>query len=140
MVCTYRRLGYLSYKRTLFYKCTFPSWFRYLLLSACAQISTMACFSTSTLAYDQTAANSSSLSPPEEKILLDCDRQSYHAARGKGAVPMGGAINHSFISVHFLISAYFLTVQTYKRMRLITRVYGMSVLSDQKSKTPQKCP
>ena len=37
---------------------------------------------------------------------------------------MGGAINHSFISAHFLLSAYFLTVQTYKCMRLITQVYG----------------
>ena len=37
---------------------------------------------------------------------------------------MGGAINRSFISAHFLLSAYFLTAQTYKHMRLITRVYG----------------
>ena len=42
----------------------------------------------------------------------------------KWAVLMGGAINRSFISAQFSISAYFLTVQTYKRMRLITRVYG----------------
>ena len=47
-----------------------------------------------------------------------------HAARGNGVVLMGSAINRSFISAHFLLSAYFLTVQTYKRMRLITRVYG----------------
>ena len=39
-----------------------------------------------------------------------------HAAQGKGALPM--FINRSFIS------AYFLTVQTYKRMRLITQVCG----------------
>ena len=32
--------------------------------------------------------------------------------RGKGAVPMGGAINRSFISAHFLSSAYILTAQT----------------------------
>ena len=37
---------------------------------------------------------------------------------------MGGAINRSFISAHFLLSLYFLTAQTYKHMRLITRVYG----------------
>ena len=30
----------------------------------------------------------------------------------------------SFTSAHFSISAYFLTVQTYKRMRLTTRLYG----------------
>ena len=36
---------------------------------------------------------------------------------------MGGAINRSFISVHFLLSTYyFLTAQTY--MCLITRVYS----------------
>ena len=39
---------------------------------------------------------------------------------------MGGAINHSFISAHFLLSVYFLTAQTYKRMCLITRIYGIS--------------
>ena len=85
----------------------------------------MACFSTSTLPYDQAAANSSSLSPPEEKNLRA--QQSYHCSsrhRGKGAVPMGGAINRSFMSAHFLLSTYFLTVQTYKRIRLITQVYG----------------
>ena len=32
--------------------------------------------------------------------------------RGKGVVPMGGAINRSFISAHFLSSAYILTAQT----------------------------
>ena len=30
------------------------------------------------------------------------------------------------ISAHFCISAYFLTVQTYKRMRLTTQVYGIN--------------
>ena len=40
---------------------------------------------------------------------------------------VGGAINRSFISAHFSISAYFLTVQTYKRMRLTTRVYGIKI-------------
>ena len=42
---------------------------------------------------------------------------------------MGGAINRSFISAHFLLNTYFLTVQTYKCMRLITRVYGMTVMT-----------
>ena len=37
---------------------------------------------------------------------------------------MGGANNRSLISAHFCISAYFLTAETYKRMRLTTRVYG----------------
>ena len=36
---------------------------------------------------------------------------------------MGGAINRSLISAHFSISAYFLTVQTYKCMCLTTRVW-----------------
>ena len=46
---------------------------------------------------------------------------------GKGAIPMGGTIDRSFtcISAHFLLSAYFLTAQTCKRMCLITQVYGM---------------
>ena len=39
---------------------------------------------------------------------------------------MGGANNRSLISAHFCISAYFLTAETYKRMRLTTRVYGIS--------------
>ena len=37
---------------------------------------------------------------------------------------MGSANNRSLISAHFCISAYFLTAETYKRMRLTTRVYG----------------
>ena len=37
---------------------------------------------------------------------------------------MGGANNRSLISAHFCINAYFLTAETYKRMRLTTRVYG----------------
>ena len=41
---------------------------------------------------------------------------------------MGGANNRSLISAHFCISAYFLTAETYKRMRLTTRVYGIRVL------------
>ena len=41
---------------------------------------------------------------------------------------MGGANNRSLISAHFCISAYFLTAETYKRMRLTTRVYGILVL------------
>ena len=39
---------------------------------------------------------------------------------------MGGAYNRSLISAHFCISAYLLTAETYKRMRLTTRVYGNS--------------
>ena len=38
---------------------------------------------------------------------------------------MGGAIKRSLISAYFLLSAYFLTAQSYKRMRLTTRVYGI---------------
>ena len=38
---------------------------------------------------------------------------------------MSGANNRSLISAHFCISAYFLTAETYKRMRLTTRLYGM---------------
>ena len=45
----------------------------------------------------------------------------------KWVVLMGGAINRSYISAHFSISAYFLTVQTYKHMRLITRVYSIRI-------------
>ena len=37
----------------------------------------------------------------------------------------GGTIDPSLISAHFSISAYFLTTQTYKRMRFTTRVYGI---------------
>ena len=40
---------------------------------------------------------------------------------------VGGAINHSLISAHFSVSTYFHTVQTYKRMRLTTRVYGTCI-------------
>ena len=45
---------------------------------------------------------------------------------------MCGAINRSFINTHFLLSAYFLTAQTYmyKHMCLITRVYGIIVIHD----------
>ena len=43
---------HLSYKCTLFHKCMLPSWFCYLLFSACTQISTTVCCSTSTLSYD----------------------------------------------------------------------------------------
>ena len=38
---------------------------------------------------------------------------------------MGGAINHSFIHAHFLLSAYFLTAHTYK-----CRAYVNSRTSD----------
>ena len=37
---------------------------------------------------------------------------------------MGSAINHSFISTHFLLSIYFLTAQTYECMCLIVQVYS----------------
>ena len=40
---------------------------------------------------------------------------------------MGGAIKCSLIRAYFLLSAYFLTAQSYKRMRLTTRVYGITV-------------
>ena len=36
---------------------------------------------------------------------------------------MGSAINRSLINAHFSISAYFLTVQTYKCMHLTTQVW-----------------
>ena len=42
---------------------------------------------------------------------------------------MGGAINRSFISAHILLSAYFLTIQIYKHMRLITFTFGMCLRS-----------
>ena len=51
-----------------------------------------------------------------------------HPTGGKGAELMGGAINRSFISAHFLLSAYFLTAWTYKNMRLTTQIYGTSFL------------
>ena len=47
---------------------------------------------------------------------------------------MGGARNCSFISAHFLLSAHFLAAQTYKRMRLITRVYGIAILGGNNGK------
>ena len=40
---------------------------------------------------------------------------------------MGGAINCSLISVHLSISAYFLIIHTYKRMRLATWVHGICI-------------
>ena len=40
------------------------------------------------------------------------------------------ANNRSLISAQFCISAYFLTAETYKRMRLTTRVYGSYFLQD----------
>ena len=39
---------------------------------------------------------------------------------------MGGATKRSFISAYILLSAYFLTTQSYKCMCLTTRVYGKS--------------
>ena len=60
--------------------------------------------------------------------------------RNKGAVPMGGAINRSFISAHFLLSTYFLTAQTCKRMCLITRVYGIHKFPRLQKKNPVLIP
>ena len=37
---------------------------------------------------------------------------------------VGGTINRSLISAHFSINAYFITIKTYKHMRLTTRAYG----------------
>ena len=42
---------------------------------------------------------------------------------------MGGATKRSLISAYFLFRAYFLTAQSYKRMRLITRVYGIIIIA-----------
>ena len=39
---------------------------------------------------------------------------------------VGGANSRSLVSAYFRISAYFLTAQTYKRMRLTTQVYGIA--------------
>ena len=49
---------------------------------------------------------------------------------------MGGATKRSFISAYFLLSAYFLTAQTYKRMRLTTKstVFQSFGLSDEDKK------
>ena len=46
---------------------------------------------------------------------------------------MGGAIKRSLISAYFLLSAYFLTVQSYKRMRLTTRVYSSTICGVKKA-------
>ena len=43
---------------------------------------------------------------------------------------MGGATKRSFISAYFLLSAYFLTAQSYKHMRLTTQVYGICMHVD----------
>ena len=51
-----------------------------------------------------------------------CDRVPVRPRRW--AVLMGGSINHSLISIHFSISTYFVTVQTYKHMHPPTRVYS----------------
>ena len=51
---------------------------------------------------------------------------SMQLARGKGVVPIGDAINRSFISVYFLLNAYFLIAWTYKGMCLIIQIYGIS--------------
>ena len=79
------------------------------------------CCSIITLPYDQAVMVSHH---QKRRFSGTVANDHIHAARGKGAVPMGSAINRSFISAHFLLSAYFLTVQTFKCMRLITQVYG----------------
>ena len=58
-----------------------------------------------------------------------------HVAQGKGMIQMGSAIL-LFYTCTFLLSAYFLTSQTCKRMRLITRVYSvlLTVLKHAKQK------
>ena len=60
-------------------------------------------------------------------VSLGCHHrwQVHRSICEKWAVQMGGATKHSFISAYFLLSAYFLTAQSYKRMRLTTRVYGI---------------
>ena len=60
-------------------------------------------------------------------VSLGCHHrwQVHRSICEKWAVQMGGATKRSFISAYFLLSAYFLTAQSYKRMRLTTRVYGL---------------
>ena len=73
-----------------------------------ARISTTMCCNTSILSYNQAVANPLSLSPPEENNLQDHGQRScpyWHTAQqGKGAAPIGGTINRSFISAHFLLA------------------------------------
>ena len=61
-------------------------------------------------------------------VSLGCHHrwQVHRSICEKWAVQMGGATKRSFISAYFLLSAHFLTTQSYKRMRLTTLVYGIS--------------
>ena len=61
-------------------------------------------------------------------VSLSCHHrwQVHRSICEKWAVQMGGATKHSFISAYFLLNTYFLTAQSYKLMRLTTRVYGIS--------------
>ena len=60
-------------------------------------------------------------------VSLGCHHhwQVHQSICEKWAVQMGGVTKRSFISAYFLLSTYFLTTQSYKRMRLTTRVYGI---------------
>ena len=62
-------------------------------------------------------------------VSLGCHHrwQVHRSICEKWAVQMGSATKRSFISAYFLLSAYFLTAQSYKRMRLTTRVYGICI-------------
>ena len=64
-----------------------------------------------------------------KSVSLGCHHrwQVHRLICEKWAVPIGGATKRSFISTYFLLSAYFLTAQSYKRMRLTTRVYGYPI-------------
>ena len=64
-------------------------------------------------------------------VSLGCHHrwQVHRSICEKWAVQMGGATKRSFINAYFLLSAYFLTTQSYKRMRLTTRVYGISLIN-----------
>ena len=81
--------------------------------------------STNTLPYNRqhlrASANSRSHHQKRRlhRTMADDRIDRWHAARGKGVVLLGGTIYRSFISAHFLLSAYFLTTQTYKRMCLL---------------------
>ena len=61
-----------------------------------------------------------------------------HAARGlgKGGSTNGRCYKSLFYKCTLLLSAYFLTIQTYKRMCLITQVYGTSNQTVRKEQQP----
>ena len=64
-------------------------------------------------------------------VSLSCHHrwQVHQLICEKWAVQMGGATKRSFISAYFLLNACFLTAQSYKCMRLTTRVYGNTSVS-----------